>query len=33
MTTGANAVHDHELKKYTYFMNEFLNYKKQHLKG
>lgn len=28
MTSGANAVHDYELKKYSYFMRDILKYKK-----
>lgn len=27
MTSGANAVHDYELKKYSYFMTDFLKFK------
>lgn len=29
MTTGSNAVHDYETKKYLYFMKDFLKFNKE----
>jgi hypothetical protein len=33
MTTGSNAVHDHEASKYLHFMKDFLKFNSNMLKN